>query len=969
MQFLRRFYAQLEEHELVLSSLVLALVVILVYGEIVFLGYTLSPAAFSPGVLSSGPYGYDGRRIAQLPLIDAWASGVQELPMNRLVAQYLWSGQVPLWNPYMGAGTPLAADTTISAFSPIRILDLIPYTYDLSVLLRIWLAGVLMVLFLKNLQIGTVPALGGALFYMLSGAFVWSNGMIWINVCMFAPLLMYAVERVIQNRNPSDVPLLSFAVFLSILGAFIETIVLQFILVMLFFLFRAVTLKRFVASLARFTLGFLGGIGLSAFYLFIVFEYLTMSALGNPPTAGVSSLPYWLFGTIFVPYIIGGLGQYWSRSISTGTVLITQLPGYVGVLCLLFSVIATISWIQSRDRSRLLVPFFILTGFIALLKTFGNPTVNWIGQLPVLEFINFAKFLGFFWAFCFAACSAYGLEEVMRGVRREIIVKSLVASLGVVLMGFAVLTPFLFDPSLQQTQVSALAWLPEWMHGISMPRLALFYLIWRTGEASLLLVVGALIADRVARDRSLGGALISLIVLEMSWHIPRALPYSQQMVQSVWMASFVVLLLVLVVFWKPLAFKVPAIHPLRLGAFRVRPRHFVFALLVLSLLIGQVALSSASQYGFPRRYDDFREAPYVTFLKQKAGYFRVYSLDYTLVSSFAGVYGIYDLGIISAFNVYSFDRFARSHIDSQKLTTNLNPEVWRGSSTSPVDELRKNMIFYDLLGVRFIIASSNLTEQLSLPLVYRGEVSVYENPNAYPRAFLVQGFRKASNYTEAQQMLTQSNFDPRSEVTIEDPAGELEPLGEPQGQEPAQSQVQVTRYEPNIVVVDVQTEKPALLVLTDTYYPGWRAEVNGKPTTVYRADGLFRAVRIEPGQHTVTFSYLPDSFFAGIAASIITMVGLAHYYLKLTRRRKHASRFPLFGSYLVRSTDDPQHPGRTQVLQSPFCIGALPPPRRHVVCTLYATGVHSVPPRRPNLPDFLRFLGTGTYRCGGQPDA
>jgi len=64
-RFMRVLYAQVEEHELVLSSLILALVVILAYGEIVFLGYTLSPATFSPGVLSFGPYGYYGRRIAQ----------------------------------------------------------------------------------------------------------------------------------------------------------------------------------------------------------------------------------------------------------------------------------------------------------------------------------------------------------------------------------------------------------------------------------------------------------------------------------------------------------------------------------------------------------------------------------------------------------------------------------------------------------------------------------------------------------------------------------------------------------------------------------------------------------------------------------------------------------------------------------------------------------------------------------------
>jgi hypothetical protein len=276
----------------------------------------------------------------------------------------------------------------------------------------------------------------------------------------------------------------------------------------------------------------------------------------------------------------------------------------------------------------------------------------------------------------------------------------------------------------------------------------------------------------------------------------------------------------------------------------------------------------------------------VQFLKQNVGYSRIYSIEYTLTSTYAGIAGLQTLGIISAFNVNTFDTFARSFLDSDKRTTVLDAEFLRawptGIGNASVDQLRTNMRFYDLLGVRFIIARSNLTRLLSMPLVYNGEVAIYENPHAFPRAFLVHNFTTASGFAEAQEMLAQSNFDLRSEVVIEYPTGELEPLGSAAGYRTYQERVTITNYEPDSVVIEVQTGTAAFLVLTDTYYPGWGVRVDGRPAPIYRADGLFRAVRIEPGRHTVVFTYLPDSFLAGIAISVATAFGLVAYTLRRT---------------------------------------------------------------------------------------
>src|SRR5262249_36024370 len=62
---------------------------------------------------------------------------------------------------------------------------------------------------------------------------------------------------------------------------------------------------------------------------------------------------------------------------------------------------------------------------------------------------------------------------------------------------------------------------------------------------------------------------------------------------------------------------------------------------------------------------------------------------------------------------------------------------------------------------------------------------------------------------------------------------------------------------PERVEVDVQLARAGFLVLTDTHYPGWRAEVAGAAARILRADYLFRAVALGSGEHRVVFRYAP----------------------------------------------------------------------------------------------------------------
>jgi uncharacterized membrane protein YfhO len=62
--------------------------------------------------------------------------------------------------------------------------------------------------------------------------------------------------------------------------------------------------------------------------------------------------------------------------------------------------------------------------------------------------------------------------------------------------------------------------------------------------------------------------------------------------------------------------------------------------------------------------------------------------------------------------------------------------------------------------------------------------------------------------------------------------------------------------------------QPGWLVLTDTYYPGWRVWIDGEEGRILPADYIFRAVALKPGSHVVEFIYRPTSFLLGLVISI-----------------------------------------------------------------------------------------------------
>jgi len=92
------------------------------------------------------------------------------------------------------------------------------------------------------------------------------------------------------------------------------------------------------------------------------------------------------------------------------------------------------------------------------------------------------------------------------------------------------------------------------------------------------------------------------------------------------------------------------------------------------------------------------------------------------------------------------------------------------------------------------------------------------------------------------------------------------------GCDPANDDVQLPVHQPNFVRIMAEMKCPGTVVLTDTWFPGWRATVDRKPAPILEIPGGVRGVRVTAGSHTIEMRYRPLSVFLGAGLSILAAV-------------------------------------------------------------------------------------------------
>jgi hypothetical protein len=197
----------------------------------------------------------------------------------------------------------------------------------------------------------------------------------------------------------------------------------------------------------------------------------------------------------------------------------------------------------------------------------------------------------------------------------------------------------------------------------------------------------------------------------------------------------------------------------------------------------------------------------------------------------------------------------------------------------------------DLLGVDWIVApaGSPPPDTRISPVAVDGRWALFARVDAPPRASFVSRWRVVRGPDRALADAMAPGTDPSSEVVLEEDPG-LGPSG-PASSEPFPATYRSTGL--GSAVITVVAPRDGMVVVRNSYDPGWRARIDGRPARVLAADGIVQAVPVPAGRHTITLAYRDPSIALGILGSCFGVVTLlAVGWLARRRASRRASAQP-----------------------------------------------------------------------------
>jgi hypothetical protein len=779
-----------------------------------------------------------------------------------VVSSYI-EGELPLWNPYTMAGHPIYADGVTRIFSPMLLfytfLD-IPTGYSIARIIELLLAAVFMYLFLVGIGAGPAGGLAGSLVFGLSAhSMLHLTGLGWWGGLMWLPLIMLFVHRAVQRQSFAQAAVAGLMLAAQFFCGYMPNQIYYVGAVALYYLFFAFAgdatgpRKRFalrMLALMTVTLGV--GFLISATQWVPMMELLSHS---NRRIVGAELgyiyLPPWYAATLVFPnlfgeaYDVATLTLFTAIGVSHDHILYLSIAGLALLSFALYSPGLRESigskagdrkWagLASRAvraaRERPLPAFFILLAAVSLIIMMTAPVyVRLTRYIPVLQVIRVAVRAGVLFLFAASAVAAFGMDSLLRSDQTRLRAFARMSKIGLIAAAaFAVIT------------------------------VAGSYLAQATGFAAETGSRGALAYARRAAlalseqftppgaDLLIPIALLIIITLLLRMRVAGKLATNA-------LAACFIVLIIGDLYWAGGQFNKTY------EAGRVFPRTELTDYLAAEpgrVLVVPSGLESNRRV-FDRTNDDKIIAPPNTLLP-------------------------YRISTVTGKN-QQFPRWYREYASLIEPQPHLSHVVFDTPRSA----------FLDLLGVRYVLSKENKPAMGDMPAIKRAEgVTVYLNPDAMPRAFFVNRTVIVSNQERSLEALGHPDFDHRTTAVIETPQGQAHfETATPNLFEGLPSgEARIIEDKRNRVVVETTSLQGGLLVLSDNYYPGWKASVDGQPSLVFRANHTMRAVRVPAGTHVVSFEFAPVTFwtsvYVSVAATIVTLAALAVATARARRRKK-----------------------------------------------------------------------------------
>ncbi len=694
-------------------------------------------------------------------------------PFRAFAAQAVREGTLPLWNPHILLGAPFLANAQSALFYPLNFLYYVlplPAAWTIAILLRMFLAGVFMTLFIRSIGGSRTGAIFSGILFASCGFMTAWQGQAMGDAAMWLPLICYSVNRLRLEPSRRSFALASVAFAMPVLAGHPETAAhLTFA-----GMFLALTLwlspagpksKRFdLRFLAAFAAAGVLAIGLTAVQVIPTLEWL--GQLGYALQLDWPTLP---------PHqAIALVSRDVLRSPNSAGIPIPEGAAYFGMIGLMAASLAPF------HKAKRYVVFFGLLTFLALTVAYTIEPFHWLAShSPILKGLKNGRLI-LLASFGLAALGGLGIsaleeEKALQSVRRR---------RAMLLLGAALLVVFFMVYTLQRD----------------------------TG-----------LRVEFVRRPSFSRALLFLSVLPIAWKL--------------------------------------------YGGLRGR----AFPLAVCALAAFDLATFSYGYMGFAAPREVYPASPVFDFLKTRSDPSR------SRIAQLGDPGRAYPSNIPMRYGLTSADGYDvclfRPRFFSSLLSENrLDGLEFKQASVIAFKDRR-----LDLMNVKYIVHSpyaggfNEFKNQERFPLIYdTPEMAVFENKSVLPRAFTVprDGIEVLPDMNTQLERLKDASFNPERSVIVSRQPG----FPDSQSGAVTTENTEIVSSGINEVAVHAEVSRPSILVLSQTYYPGWKARVDGKDAEVFDVDLLLTGVALPPGAHDVRLVFDPLSFKIGALLSLVSAV-------------------------------------------------------------------------------------------------
>lgn len=313
---------------------------------------------------------------------------------------------------------------------------------------------------------------------------------------------------------------------------------------------------------------------------------------------------------------------------------------------------------------------------------------------------------------------------------------------------------------------------------------------------------------------------------------------------------------------------------LYIGQLRPKFKTLCSFLFIPLFIVDSFYLANKITY-FSHRQFTFPSHPVIDFLQKNAGINRFYGEGSAKIDSNFGI--VYNLQQAEGYDALYISHYGEL-ITAANNGGKIIKDIPRSTADLPSEKNKYRERLFSLLGIKYIIDKNDLYQkewepeydkfpQDSYDLVWqKGKWKIYDYKKSLPRIFLADNVIVENDKQKIVDKIFNPDFDFKKTVIVE-----KQPLLELESSAISTPTATLQTYELNKIQLTTKSDQNQALFLSDNFYPGWKAYIDGTVAEIYRANYTFRAVFVPKGEHNVVFSFEPDTVKWGGVVSIISL--------------------------------------------------------------------------------------------------